>query len=95
MGQTEADFSTAAANAPPSVEMTGLGDRRENGQLQPQLQLQNPQQIFLSCGGKCAAFGRNDRMGPGGSGVKNAQRDSQGHPSRKTWLLLCSLSAKA
>jgi hypothetical protein len=49
-----ADFSTAAANAPPSVKMTGfdcVGRKTSNGKDNSR---------FLRCGGKCAAFGRND-----------------------------------
>jgi hypothetical protein len=72
-----ADFSAAAANAPPSGEMTGLGDR---GWVTGERTGNGNVEI--------------DGMGPGAKRVKNAQRDSLGHPSRKTWLSLCSLSAK-
>jgi hypothetical protein len=50
-----ADFSTAAASAPPpSVEMTVFGvpgKKTDNCKDNSR---------FLHCGGKCAAFGRND-----------------------------------
>jgi hypothetical protein len=96
--KSTADFSTAAAKAPPSVEMTGFWVWEGEQTTATTTTNATATADFLRYGGKCAALGRNDYFGGireknkhlQRQKVKNAQRDSLGHPSRKTWLSLSS-----